>query len=282
MARSDRSRKATGTLSRTRMEAFSDGVLAIAITLLVLDLAVRPPGTPLEQFLQAWPAYLAYVVSFLTIGAAWIAHNAFTDRLDRADVLLLRLNLLFLMVVAFLPFPTRLVAGLARPRRRNRTGRGRRLRAHAAGHPTHVPPDRRLQQASEAAPVDRRGSRPSRRTSEVPLRARRLCADHLLGILLPVVAVVFYCVLAIVLVVPFRTVGQFLSGNHATDDPDLREPIDARIGYLDPAVLAAGIPDRCCRGEDRGAGRAHRDRVEGFALDGLEVGELSGADRELR
>ena len=51
------------------MEAFSDGVFAIAITLLVLDVAVHPPGTPLEQVLHAWPAYVAYVVSFLTIGA---------------------------------------------------------------------------------------------------------------------------------------------------------------------------------------------------------------------
>jgi len=92
------------------MEAFSDGVLAIAITLLVLDLAVRPPGTPLEQFLHAWPSYLAYVVSFLTIGAAWIGHHALTDRLDRVDPVLLRLNLLFLLVVSFLPFPTGLMA----------------------------------------------------------------------------------------------------------------------------------------------------------------------------
>ena len=71
---------------------------------------MRPPGTPLEEFLHAWPAYLAYVISFLTIGAAWIGHHALTDRLDRVDVILLRLNLLFLLVVSFLPFPTRLVA----------------------------------------------------------------------------------------------------------------------------------------------------------------------------
>jgi uncharacterized membrane protein len=48
------------------MEAFSDGVFAIAATLLVLDVAVHPPGSPLEQVLHAWPAYVAYVVSFLT------------------------------------------------------------------------------------------------------------------------------------------------------------------------------------------------------------------------
>lgn len=97
-------------LSTSRMEAFSDGVLAIAITLLVLDLAVRPPGGPFEQFLDAWPSYLAYVISFLTIGGAWIAHHALTNRIDQVDVILLRLNLLFLLVVSFLPFPTRLVA----------------------------------------------------------------------------------------------------------------------------------------------------------------------------
>ena len=92
------------------MEAFSDGVFAIAITLLVLDVAVHPPGTPLEQVLHAWPAYVAYVVSFLTIGAAWLAHTTLTDRLAHSDSIFLRLNLLLLLVVACLPFPTRLVA----------------------------------------------------------------------------------------------------------------------------------------------------------------------------
>jgi TMEM175 potassium channel family protein len=96
--------------STTRLEAFSDGVFAIAITLLVLEIALRPPGSPLEQVLHAWPSYLAYVVSFLTIGAAWLGHNEMTDRLERADQILLRINLLLLLVVVFLPFPTRLVA----------------------------------------------------------------------------------------------------------------------------------------------------------------------------
>jgi TMEM175 potassium channel family protein len=55
---------------------------------------------------DAWPSYFAYVVSFLTIGAAWLGHTWMTDNLERADSLLLRLNLLLLLVVAFLPFPT--------------------------------------------------------------------------------------------------------------------------------------------------------------------------------
>jgi uncharacterized membrane protein len=100
----------SGRSSTARLQGFSDGVFAIAITLLVLELALRPPGSPLEQVLHGWPSYLAYVVSFLTIGAAWLGHTELTDRLAKADPILLRLNLLLLLVVAFLPFPTRLVA----------------------------------------------------------------------------------------------------------------------------------------------------------------------------
>jgi uncharacterized membrane protein len=61
-----------------RLEAFSDGVIAIAITLLVLDLAIGHDGDALDRVLDAWPFYLAYIVSFLTIGAAWLARAART------------------------------------------------------------------------------------------------------------------------------------------------------------------------------------------------------------
>jgi uncharacterized membrane protein len=94
-----------------RMEAFSDGVFAIAITLLVLDIAV-PTGSQrdlLGVFFNEWPAYLAYVVSFATIGAIWLGHDLITEYLHSSDSILLRLNLLLLLVVSFLPFPTRLV-----------------------------------------------------------------------------------------------------------------------------------------------------------------------------
>ena len=94
------------------MEALSDGVFAIAITLLVLELDV-PPGSE-EDLLGAlagqWPSYLAYVVSFSTIGAVWLVHTVITEYLDRATSGLIRLNLLLLLVVALLPFPTRLLA----------------------------------------------------------------------------------------------------------------------------------------------------------------------------
>jgi uncharacterized membrane protein len=90
-----------------RLEAFSDGVFAIAITLLVLELAVaEDAGSDLVRgILEQWPSYLAYVTSFLTIGAVWMAHSAATGALRAADGVLYRLNLLVLLVASFLPFP---------------------------------------------------------------------------------------------------------------------------------------------------------------------------------
>jgi uncharacterized membrane protein len=95
-----------------RVEAFSDGVFAIAITLLVLEIKVEP-----EQFEHLWralgdewPSYLAYVTSFFTIGGVWLAHHGLFGRLEAVDPVLMRLNLLLLMAVSFLPFPTGLMA----------------------------------------------------------------------------------------------------------------------------------------------------------------------------
>lgn len=98
-------------LRTSRMEAFSDGVFAIAITLLVLELSV-PAGSEEDLWgalVAQWPSYLAYLVSFATIGAVWLAHTVITECLDRATSTLMRLNLLLLLVVAFLPFPTSLL-----------------------------------------------------------------------------------------------------------------------------------------------------------------------------
>ena len=95
-----------------RMEAFSDGVFAIAITLLVLEIGV-PEGSGNDLWgalLDEWPSYLAYLVSFATIGAVWFAHSVITEALSGATSVLIRVNLLLLLVVAFLPFPTILLA----------------------------------------------------------------------------------------------------------------------------------------------------------------------------
>jgi len=105
-----------------RLEAFSDGVFAIAITLLVLDIAVSADAGHdlLGAIGRLWPSYLAYVVSFSTIGAAWLAHNAITEYLEHTDTAFVRLNLVLLLLVSFLPFPTRLVADFIREDRAER------------------------------------------------------------------------------------------------------------------------------------------------------------------
>jgi uncharacterized membrane protein len=96
----------------TRLETFSDGVLAIAATLLVLEFGVHASSGPQlgDELLHLWPSYLAYVTSFLTIGIIWINHHHCVATLARADRTLLFLNLLLLLVIGFLPFPTKLVA----------------------------------------------------------------------------------------------------------------------------------------------------------------------------
>jgi uncharacterized membrane protein len=99
-------------LGTNRLEAFSDGVFAIAITLLVLDLGVPEAsvGHPLEAVMEEWPSYLAYLVSFASIGAIWLEHNTITQHMRHTDTVFVRLNLLLLLVVSFLPFPTGLLS----------------------------------------------------------------------------------------------------------------------------------------------------------------------------
>jgi uncharacterized membrane protein len=98
-------------LSIGRLEAFSDGVFAIAITLIVLDLGISSTAHAhlLSSLLHHWPAYLAYITSFLTIGVIWLQHSEVTGTLRAADQTLYRMNLLVLGLTSFLPFPTKLL-----------------------------------------------------------------------------------------------------------------------------------------------------------------------------
>jgi uncharacterized membrane protein len=100
-------------MSTGRLEAFSDGVLAVAITLLVLDFVVPNPGPhrDLGHFLaQDWPVYAAYATSFITIGIIWINHHVNIGRLASTDHSILILNLLLLMTIVVIPFGTHLLA----------------------------------------------------------------------------------------------------------------------------------------------------------------------------
>ena len=102
----------------SRLEAFSDGVFAIAITLLVLQIAVpkHGDGALAHQLLHQWPSYLAYVVSFLTIGIMWVNHHMIFDYVERTDRMVQFLNLGLLLFVALIPFPTIVVAGFVHDR----------------------------------------------------------------------------------------------------------------------------------------------------------------------
>jgi uncharacterized membrane protein len=101
-------------MSTGRVEAFSDGVFAVAITVLVFGLQLPGPRpgcrTTTCQLLHAWPHYLAYVVSFLTIGIMWMNHHTILAHVERVDRPLLVLNLLLLLGIVAIPFPTALVA----------------------------------------------------------------------------------------------------------------------------------------------------------------------------
>jgi uncharacterized membrane protein len=96
-----------------RVEAFSDGVFAIAITLLILAVGIEQAitgGSLRHQLLHLWPAYAAYAVSFLTVGIMWVNHHQIFRHFVRVDRVLLLLNILLLMCISFTPFPTRVVA----------------------------------------------------------------------------------------------------------------------------------------------------------------------------
>jgi uncharacterized membrane protein len=100
-------------VSTNRLEAFSDGVIAVAITLLVLNIEtpkLGPHETLAHGLAAQWPVYAAYVTSFLTIGIIWINHHVMISRLREADHTILFFNLLLLLSIGILPFATSLMA----------------------------------------------------------------------------------------------------------------------------------------------------------------------------
>ena len=103
-------------MDRGRLEAFSDGVFAVAITLLALDLTVPEPGhgAIAHQLAGHWPSFAAYVVSFLTIGIIWVNHHALVRNFATVDRVTLFLNLLMLFFVVTIPFATATMAAYLR------------------------------------------------------------------------------------------------------------------------------------------------------------------------
>jgi len=196
-----------GTRRTARLEAFSDGIFAFAITLLVLDLAI-PAASHSERHIldevgHGWPGYLGYVVSFSTIGALWLGHSAVTEYLDHADVTLMRLNLLLLLFVSFLPFPTRLISDYVD------TDQGERVAVTFYGVTLLVTAtllSLLWRYARHAGLV-----RPDARDQEITLLTRRLTpgiggygALIVLGLFRPVAAIVGYLAIAVFFLLPLR------------------------------------------------------------------------------
>ncbi len=105
----------TDSLGLERIVFFSDAVFAIAVTLLALEIRL-PEGVEaandtelLQQILSLWPVYLSYIISFTVIGAFWMAHHRKFGLIKSYDRRLMLFNLLFLLVIAFIPFPTYLI-----------------------------------------------------------------------------------------------------------------------------------------------------------------------------
>ena len=98
-------------METSRLELFADAVFAIAATLLIVDVSVDAQGGALGAALEhSWPQYVAYAVSFVTIGIWWVNHHALLAMIGHADRAFLFANIAGLACIAFLPFPTGLVA----------------------------------------------------------------------------------------------------------------------------------------------------------------------------
>jgi len=99
-------------VDRSRLEAFSDGVFAVAITLLALNLTVAGPGAVrlTHQLASHWPAFVAYLISFFMIGIIWVNHHVLVKTVKTVDRTLLFLNLVLLLFVVLIPFATATVA----------------------------------------------------------------------------------------------------------------------------------------------------------------------------
>ena len=100
-------------MSTARLETFADGVFAIAATLLILNVDSQVSGDLPDlgaRLLHIWPSYLAYAVSFVTIGIMWVNHHTVMSQIDKTDRRFLLATVGLLMCIAFVPFPTRLVA----------------------------------------------------------------------------------------------------------------------------------------------------------------------------
>jgi uncharacterized membrane protein len=194
------------------MEAFSDGVFAITITLLVLDLVVPEieEGDAGHALIEQWPMYLTYFVSFASIGAAWMVHSAITEQLDHVDPIELRLNLLLLFVVSVLPFTTKMMGEYLADADAERIGvtiYGLNLLAMSAMGSVVW----RYAAAQRLIKADRSEEEVRAMTTKLNPSLGFYALAIGIGLLAPPVAVFLYLAIALYLLIPFRAIAQHLS-----------------------------------------------------------------------
>jgi uncharacterized membrane protein len=183
----------------------SDGVFAFAITLLVLDI-VTPAASGnhlLRSLGDQWPSYLGYLISFATIGAAWLGHSAITEYLERASPGFIRLNLVFLLFVSFLPFSTRLFADYI--------GKNNPERVAATIYGISLALTSTLLFVLWRYAVQERLVRPDMNDEEIQLLTNRLTPGLVgyvvlivVGLFVPLIAVIGYLGIALYIILPFR------------------------------------------------------------------------------
>ena len=189
------------------MEAFSDGVFAIAITLLVLEIGVPDDAKahPLRALADLWPAYLAYVVSFSTIGTVWFSHTVMTEYLDHATSVFIRLNLMLLILVSFIPFPTKLLADFA--------GDAKAERVATTVYGINLLLTSLVLSLMWRFAVRARLVRPDAADEDVKMLTKRLTPGLTgyvvaiaIGLVLPNVAVLIYLLIAVFILIPFGAI----------------------------------------------------------------------------
>ncbi|HEX5950619.1 MAG TPA: TMEM175 family protein [Actinomycetota bacterium] len=183
------------------------------MTLLVLELTTPAleSGSVAQGLLDQWPEYLAYLVSFASIGAAWVAHAAVTDHIAEVDAVFFRLNLLLLLFVSVLPFPTGMIGAYLHDADAERvavTIYGVNLLAISAT----------MSVLWRYAVAERltHGDRPEERIRAVTVKLDPSLAVYVvaigIGLVAPIAAVILYLVIALFLLIPFRTIVRHIRG----------------------------------------------------------------------
>ena len=237
-----------------RLETFADGVFAIAATLLILNVDARSGAGDLDRLTHIWPSYLAYAVSFVTIGIMWVNHHTVMSQIDRTDRRFLFANIGLLLCIAFVPVPDP-PRRRAHPRRR-RPRRRAGLRLHDGRDGDHVQRHLVLREPAASGCCARRRPRGRQRHHpQLPARPVDLPRATLVAFLSPAASVILFLAIAVFYVLESSLFGNPLErGEQRVDDARVELRAAARAQLRD-RVLARAAP---CGTSGRSSSRCRR------------------------